>query len=81
MVKEGIVGQGKGNIKASGLVYARFLENANCDKSKTARSLGSAVRAKAANPGKFMIAGNSTPCLIGQDNRFATAWFCCTTVA
>ncbi|HHY39634.1 MAG TPA: DUF342 domain-containing protein [Syntrophaceticus sp.] len=34
VVKEGIVGQGKGNIKAGGSVYARFLENAQVDAGK-----------------------------------------------
>lgn len=34
IVKEGIVGQGRGSIKAGGSVYARFLENAKVEAEK-----------------------------------------------
>jgi len=34
IVKEGIVGQGRGSIKAGGSVYARFLENAQVEAGK-----------------------------------------------
>lgn len=57
VVKEGIVGQGKGNIKAGGSVYARFLENAQVEARKDVLVGDSIMHSTVRAGGKIVVNG------------------------
>lgn len=57
VVKEGIVGQGRGNIKAVGSVYARFLENAYVEAGKDVLIGDSIVHSTVRAGGRIIVNG------------------------